>query len=159
MYNNIFEGYSHFVYTRGIQYFCPFDVKARSTTLIFVECITCHQTNLLADVHKVLPIFTGHKLLFDTILSIPSHTEVQQIWSYIDIETTCLKELLVTLKIIRTHRIQDIVSMWYVAARKLCVVVDSKVKKYEKRLLLIICIHRFDSDIINNIDHMRISGT
>ena len=30
--------------------------------------------------------------------------------------------------------------------------------KYEKRLLLI-CIHHFDSDVINNMDHMRISGT
>ena len=30
--------------------------------------------------------------------------------------------------------------------------------KYEKRLLLI-CIHHFDSDVINNMDHVRISGT
>ena len=30
--------------------------------------------------------------------------------------------------------------------------------KYEKRLLLR-CIHRFKSDLINNMDHMRISGT
>ena len=30
--------------------------------------------------------------------------------------------------------------------------------EYEKRLLLI-CIHHFDSDVINNMDHMRISGT
>ena len=30
--------------------------------------------------------------------------------------------------------------------------------KYEKRLLLI-CIHHFDSDVIYNMDHMRISGT
>ena len=29
---------------------------------------------------------------------------------------------------------------------------------YKKRLLLI-CIHHFDSDVINNMDHMRISGT
>ena len=32
------------------------------------------------------------------------------------------------------------------------------VMKYKKRLLLIY-IHRFDSDVINNMDHMRISGT
>ena len=29
--------------------FCPFAFKARSTTLIYVECITFHQTNLLDD--------------------------------------------------------------------------------------------------------------
>ena len=29
--------------------------------------------------------------------------------------------------------------------------------KYEKRLLLR-CIHHFKSDLINNMDHMRISG-
>ena len=29
---------------------------------------------------------------------------------------------------------------------------------YKKRLLLK-CIHHFESDLINNIDHMRISGT
>ena len=33
-----------------------------------------------------------------------------------------------------------------------------KGKRYEKRLLLI-CIHHFDSDVIKNVDHMRISGT
>ena len=30
--------------------------------------------------------------------------------------------------------------------------------EYEKRLLLR-CIHHFKSDLINNMDHMRISGT
>ena len=59
----------------------------------------------------------------------PSYTEIQPIWSCIDIEINCLKELLVTWKMIRTHRVQDIVSIWYVAARKLCLVVDSHVKK------------------------------
>ena len=54
----------HAAYTRGIQYFCPFAFKARSTTLILVECITFHQTSLLDDVHKVLVVFTGHKLCF-----------------------------------------------------------------------------------------------
>ena len=41
---------------------CPFAFKARSTTLIFVECITFHQTSLLDDVHKILAVFIGHKL-------------------------------------------------------------------------------------------------
>ena len=31
-------------------------------------------------------------------------------------------------------------------------------EKYKKRLLLR-CIHHFKSDLINNMDHMRISGT
>ena len=51
--------------------FCPFVFKARSTTLIFVVCITCHQTSLLDDVHNVLVVFTGHKLCFGMILSVP----------------------------------------------------------------------------------------
>ena len=49
------------MYTKGIQYFCPFALKAISTTLIFVECITFHQTSLLDDVHKGLAVFTYHK--------------------------------------------------------------------------------------------------
>ena len=57
----------------------------------------------------------------------PSYTEIQQIWSYIDIEITCQKELLVTQKIIRTRRVQDTVNIWYVAARKVCLIVDSQV--------------------------------
>ena len=35
----------------------------------------------------------------------------------------------------------------------------AKLNKYEKRLLLNICIHYFDSDVISNMDRMRISGT
>ena len=31
-------------------------------------------------------------------------------------------------KIIRTHRVQDIVSIWYVESRKCCVLVESQVK-------------------------------
>ena len=34
----------------------------------------------------------------------------------------------------------------------------TKSLKYKKRLLLR-CIHHFKSDLINNMDHMRISGT
>ena len=44
------------------------------------------------------------------------------------IEITCLKELLVTLDVIRTHMVQGIISIWYVAARKIVVVVQSQVK-------------------------------
>ena len=57
----------------------------------------------------------------------PSYSEIQQIWSYIDIEITCLKELLVIQKIIRTQRVQDTVNIWCVAARTLCLIVDSQV--------------------------------
>ena len=60
-------------------------------------------------------------------LAYPSYTEIQQIWSYIDIEITSLKELLVTLEIKITHRVQDIVSMWYVTAQQLCVVAHGPV--------------------------------
>ena len=58
----------------------------------------------------------------------PSYIEIQQILPFIDIAITCLKEHFVTLKIIRTLMMQDIVSIWCVAARKLCLVVDSQVK-------------------------------
>ena len=44
--------------------FCPLAFKARSTTLIFLECITFHQTSIPDDVHKVSAVFTGHKLCF-----------------------------------------------------------------------------------------------
>ena len=107
--------------------FCPFAFKARSTTLIFVECITFHQTSLLDYVHNVLAAFIGHKLCFWCVLVYPSYTEIQQIWSFIDIEITCLKELLVTQKIIKTRREQDTVNIWCVAARKLFLIVDSQV--------------------------------
>ena len=75
------------------------------------------------------------------------YTEVQQIWSYIDIEITCLKELPVTLEIIRIHMVQDSVSiLWYVVARKLCVVVDCEVNiwtctlSYNKWHLTLLCL-------------------
>ena len=76
------------------------------------------------------------------------------IWSYIDIEITCLKEVLVTKKIIRTHRMQDIVSIWYVAARKLCLVVDSQAKSWSYRLsyknclLTLLCLQHHSSTIL-----------
>ena len=34
----------------------------------------------------------------------------------------------------------------------------TSIRKYKKRLL-IRCIHHYKSDLINNMDHMRISGT
>ena len=50
--------------------FCPFAFKARSTTLIFVECITFHQTSLLDDVHKVLSVSSAISYVFGMFLSI-----------------------------------------------------------------------------------------
>ena len=80
----------------------------------------------------------------------PLYTEIQQIWSYIDIETTCLKELIVTEKIIRTHRMKDIVSIWYMEARKLYLIIDSQVKlwscmlSYKNCHLTLLCLqHHF----------------
>ena len=78
--------------------------------------------------NKVLAVSPAKSYVFICFWVYPSHTEIQQIWSYIDIEITCLKEILVTKKIIRIHRVQDIVIIWCVAARKLCFVVDSHVK-------------------------------
>ena len=49
--------------------FCPFAFKAKSTTLIFVECFTFHQTSFLDDVHKVSAVFTCNKLCFSIFLS------------------------------------------------------------------------------------------
>ena len=49
-------------YTWDIQIVLPFAVRAKSTTLIIVECIKFHQTNVLDNVHKVLTVFTGNKL-------------------------------------------------------------------------------------------------
>ena len=80
----------------------------------------------------------------------PSYTEIQQIWSYIDIEITYLKELLVAYKISRTHRVNAFVSIWYMAAPKLCLVVDSQVKiwsctlSYKNCHLTLLCLqHHF----------------
>ena len=82
-----------------------------------------------------------------------SYTAIQQIWSYIDSEITCLKELLVIKKII-THRVQDIVSIWYVEAGKLCLVVDSQVKiwsctvTYKNCYLTLLCLqHHFGTNL------------
>ena len=79
----------------------------------------------------------------------PSYTEIQQIWSYIDIEITCLKGLLVTWKIIRTHRVQDIVSIWYVAARKLCLVKKrSCTLSYKNCHLTLLCLQHYFGTIL-----------
>ena len=103
-------------------------------------------------------VFIGHKLHFGIFLVYPSYTEVQQIWSYIDILITCLKELLVTLEIIRTQRMQDIVSVWYVAARKICGVVDSKVKNWSCALFYKICnltFYVFHTILLSFWQHLR----
>ena len=73
IYNTIYTLPEIFATTRGIQYFCPFAFKARRTAPIFVECITVHQTSLLDDVHKVLAVFTGHKLCFVYVFEYTSH--------------------------------------------------------------------------------------
>ena len=65
------EMHSTFIIYEGHSVFLSLAFKARSTILIFVECITFHQTSLLDDVHKVLTVFTGHKLCFGMFLSIP----------------------------------------------------------------------------------------
>ena len=53
--------------------FCPFAFKAIRITLIFVECITFHQTSLLDDVNKVLAVFTSHKLCFWYVFEYTPH--------------------------------------------------------------------------------------
>ena len=64
--------------------------------------------------HKCLAAFTCHKLRISVSCWVyPSYAKVQQIWSYIDIEITCLNELLEILEILRTQRMLDIVSIWY----------------------------------------------
>ena len=66
--------YAHFIFIRGaVSNFCPFAFKVRSTTLIFVECITFHQTSLLDDVHKVLAVFIGHQLCFWYVFEYTPH--------------------------------------------------------------------------------------
>ena len=60
----ILREYKNAANTSSIQYFCLFAVKARHTTLIIVECITFHLSNLPDDMHKILAVFTGHKLRF-----------------------------------------------------------------------------------------------
>ena len=100
--------------------------------------------------HKVLAVSQAINYVLVCFRVYTSYTKIQQIWSYIDIEITCLKELLVTLKMKKTHRVQDIVSIWYVAAQKLCLVVDSHVKKryctlsYKNCHLTLLCLqHHF----------------
>ena len=61
------------LHLRGVQFFCPVAFKARSSILIFIECITFHQTSLLDDVHKVLAVFTGHKLCFWYVFEYTPH--------------------------------------------------------------------------------------
>ena len=60
-----------------------------------------------------------------------------------------------------TNQPKSIVELGYMCPRGLSgppAVTLTKKLKYEKRLLLR-CIHHFISDLINNMDHMRISGT
>ena len=136
---------------RGIQYFCPFAFKARSTTLIFIECNTFHQTSLLDDVQKVLAIFTGHKLCFWYIFEYTTHIlKYSRSGLTLTLKWPAWKSFLWLRK--WTHRVQAIVSIWYVAARILCLVVDSQVKiwpctlSYKNCHLTLLCLqHHFDT--------------
>ena len=55
--------------------------------------------------------------MFLHVLAYPSYTEIQHIMSYIDIETTCLKKLFVSLEMIKKHKVKDIVRLWYVVVQ------------------------------------------
>ena len=60
-----------------------------------------------------------------------------------------------------TNQPKSTVELGYMCPRGLSgppAVTLTKKLKYKKRLLLR-CIHHFVSDLINNMDHMRISGT
>ena len=60
-----------------------------------------------------------------------------------------------------TNQPKSTVELGYMCPRGLSgppAVTLTKKLKYKKRLLLR-CIHHFKSDLINNMDHMRISGT
>ena len=106
-----------------ISIFCPLAVKSRSTTLIFEESVTFHQTKLISLMMcTILTVLPAISYVCDIFLICPLYTEVQQIRSYIEI--TCLRELLVAPELLRTRSEQRIVSIWYVATRKLCVVKD-----------------------------------
>ena len=66
LFGTAYEGHSVFV-----GFF--FAVKARSTTLIFVEHITLHKTNHFDNVHKVLAVFTGDEFRFCIFVSTYVH--------------------------------------------------------------------------------------
>ena len=83
------------LFRKVIQYFLgPFAVKAPKTSLIFVEGIEFHQINLL-DVHKVYAIWTGHKLRFRHLFSIPLlHWNTADLvlywpWNYLPEKASC----------------------------------------------------------------------
>ena len=77
-------------------------------------------SNLLDDVHKVKAVFTGHTLCFSHLFKHTPNTRKYSKFGFI-LTCSCLKELFVTLKIIRTRRVQDIVSVMYVTNQRLCV--------------------------------------
>ena len=112
---SFYPGYTTSTLIRGaFSIFCHFGIKARGTTLIFVEFITFHERNLPDVVHKVLTVFTGHTLHFGIFLSIPLiywNTAVLVFywhWNYLPESASCI------LEIIRTHRVQASVvnGMW-----------------------------------------------
>ena len=100
--------------------------------------------------NKISAVFTGHKLCFWYVFSIPliywntADLVLHWRWNFLPERASC------DFKIIRTHRVQDIVSIWYVASRKLCLVVDSQVKiwhctlSYKNCHLTLLCLqHHF----------------
>ena len=109
--------------------FCPFAFKARSITLIFVECITFHQTSLIDDVHKISAVFTGHRLCFWYVFNYTPHIlKYSRSDLTLTLKLPAWKSFLWLRKKIRNPWVQDSVSIWCVAARKLSLVVDRQVK-------------------------------
>ena len=92
--------------------FCPVAVKATRTALIlhFIKQISFMmytKSKLFSPaIRYVLGIF----------LASPSYTEIQWIWPDIDIAITCLK----LFEIIRTHMVQDTVSMVCGSSKTFC---------------------------------------
>ena len=119
--------------------FCSFVFKARSTTLIFVVCITFHQTSLLDDVQKVLAVFTGHKLCIWYVFGGPliywntADLVLHWHWNYLPERSSC------DLENNKNSQVQDIAIIWFVAARKLCPLVDSHIKIWSCTMFYKIC--------------------
>ena len=93
--------------------------------MVFVKYITFHQMNLLDNVHKVWAILTDRKLRLGLSPGTPLiHWNKADLlvlywhWKYLPEKAQCNYW-------IRTYSLQVIVRIWYVAAGKLFVVVES----------------------------------
>ena len=114
--------------TRGIQYF---SLRCQSNKGNIDRCSVHYSSShksLWWCIHSFSSFYRQLVMLYASFCAQLLYSEIKTIWSYNDIEITCLKELISTLEIIRTHRVHDIVSMWYMADRKLCFVVHRPVK-------------------------------